>query len=205
MEEIDEMTWRQFEEFAIILFQKAGFLNVTGTPVNDQGADVLCDSPSGKKVVVQAKRWRGRVGNGAVQEVIAAMIYYKADLAFVLTTSGYTESARRLAARDPRITLINRAELARWIERYWPQEIPEFDWDQYTKIVKPRYGAGQGGRRTFFRRRAQASSSAPTCPKCGAPMSLITPRSNDTWEPFWGCTMYRVAGCKGSVNHVLRH
>jgi len=149
MEEIDEMTGLQFEEFAIILFQKAGFLNVRGTPVNDQGADILCEAQAdggSKKAVVQTKRWRARVGNGAIQEVIAAMMYYAADLAFVLTTSDYTGSARSLAAKDPRITLIDRVELVGWIERYWPREIPEFDWDQYTKNVKSRYGARQVAR-----------------------------------------------------------
>ncbi len=207
IDEIDEMTWHQFEEFAIILFRKVGFLNVRGTSINDQGADLLCDAQAdgrSKKVVVQAKHWRARVGNGAVQEVIAAMVYYTADLAFVLTASDYTSSARELAARDPRITLIDRAELVRWIERYWPQEIPEFNRDQYTKNVKSRYPARQGARRTFrqspFRTMGQTNRSTPTCPKCGAPLRLITPRPSDTWKAFWGCTLHNVTGCKGTVN-----
>ena len=197
IEEIDGMNWRQFEEFAITLFQKAGFLNAKGTPSNDQGADILCEEIQGdgrtKKVVVQAKHWRGRVGNGAVQEVLGAMAYYRADLAFVLTTSGYTTSARRLAASDARIRLIDRAELVRWIERYWPREIPAFDWEQYSKNVKSRYRDFRGTNRTFSRPGAEA----PMCPNCSARMSLITPGPTDTWKPFWGCTQYKVTGCKG--------
>ena len=40
IEEVDQMTWLQFEAFVITLYQKAGYLNVTGTPINDQGADI---------------------------------------------------------------------------------------------------------------------------------------------------------------------
>ena len=197
MEEIDGMNWRQFEEFAIVLFRMAGFLNVRGTPINDQGADITCEAEAGgrsKMAVVQAKHWRARVGNRAVMEVIAAMVYYSADLAFVLTTSGFTHAARRLAERDPRITLIDRAKLVTWIERYWPREIPDFDWDEYNKNVK-------GARRTSFKTTVRTSGSTPTCPKCRAPMRLITPRPTDRWTAFWGCTLHKVTGCKGSVNH----
>ena len=59
------MTWLQFEEFAITLFRKAGYLNVRGTPINDQGADILCQRQDGK-VVIQTKHWHDRVGNSAV-------------------------------------------------------------------------------------------------------------------------------------------
>lgn len=38
----------------------------------------------------------------------------------------------------------------------------------------------------------------PICPKCGSPMRLIRPRPGQSWDAFWGCTMYRITGCKGS-------
>ena len=139
IEEVDEMTGLQFEELLITLFGKAGYQNVRGTPINDQGADIECNSSDGRKGVVQAKRWKARVGNGAVQEVLGAMVYYHADFAFVVTTSDFTDSARALAAKDPRITLIDRRKLVEMIDRHWPQEIPEFDWDEYNKNVKGRH------------------------------------------------------------------
>jgi len=137
MEEVDEMTGLQFEEFAARLFEKVGYLNVARTPINDQGADIICNSPDGRRVVVQAKRWHGKkVGNGAIQEVLAAMLYYAADVAIVITSSRFTESARALAAKDNRITLIDRKKLVEMIEKHWPRIIPGFDWDEYNTRVK---------------------------------------------------------------------
>ncbi len=151
IEEVDEMTGLQFEEFAARLFEKAGYLDVARTPINDQGADIICSSPDGRKVVVQAKRWHGKkVGNGGIQEVLAAMLYYAADRAVVITTSRFTESARALAAKDNRITLIDRRGLVEMIEQYWPRITPEFDWDEYNTNVKRPYN--RRGRKTGYYR-----------------------------------------------------
>jgi hypothetical protein len=42
------------------------------------------------------------------------------------------------------------------------------------------------------------TEETPSCPKCGAPMRLITPRPGQKWKKFWGCTKYVSEGCKGS-------
>jgi hypothetical protein len=41
-------------------------------------------------------------------------------------------------------------------------------------------------------------SISPSCPKCGHQMRLIKPKPGQHWKAFWGCTMYRQTGCKGS-------
>jgi ssDNA-binding Zn-finger/Zn-ribbon topoisomerase 1 len=41
--------------------------------------------------------------------------------------------------------------------------------------------------------------SAPVCPKCGSEMRLVKPQGSDHWKAFWGCSKYRVTGCKGSI------
>jgi len=38
----------------------------------------------------------------------------------------------------------------------------------------------------------------PKCPKCGADMILIEPKSNDEWKAFYGCSKFKETGCKGS-------
>jgi len=43
-----------------------------------------------------------------------------------------------------------------------------------------------------------ASEDKPTCPKCGSPMRLISPRRGQHWKAFWGCTKYQTTGCRGS-------
>ena len=46
------------------------------------------------------------------------------------------------------------------------------------------------------------SSVNPLCPKCQAPMELKRPKAGQKWQPFWGCTMYSVNGCKGNGKDV---
>lgn len=72
---------------------------VQRTPTTgDQGADLVLQI-EGIKIVIQAKRYTGVVGNAAVQEVYAAMGYYGADFAMVVTTSRYTQAASNLAVK----------------------------------------------------------------------------------------------------------
>ncbi len=69
------------------------------TPVTgDQGADVILVI-GGVKIVIQAKKYTGVVGNAAVQEVFAAMQFYDADYAMVITNSRYTTAAQTLASK----------------------------------------------------------------------------------------------------------
>lgn len=73
--------------------------SIEPTPVTgDQGADVVL-KVHGIKIVIQAKRYTGVVGNSAVQEVFAAQQFYEADYAMVVTTSRYTSSAQTLAQK----------------------------------------------------------------------------------------------------------
>ncbi len=50
------------------------------------------------RLVVQCKRYAKPVGNGAVQEVVAARSYWHADWAAVVSNAGFTPAARKLAA-----------------------------------------------------------------------------------------------------------
>lgn len=72
---------------------------INPTPkTGDQGADVIM-LINGIKIVIQAKKYTGVVGNAAVQEVFTAKEYYEADYAMVVTSSRYTQSACSLAAK----------------------------------------------------------------------------------------------------------
>ena len=95
---------------------KSSGYQVTLTPVtNDFGADLVI-SKSGKKTVVQAKRYQGKVGSFAVQEVVAAIKYYQADQALVITNSQFTASAHELAIANG-VTLWERQQLIELILR----------------------------------------------------------------------------------------
>ena len=76
----------------------------------DQGADVIA-SANGRTLVVQCKRWSRPIGNKAVQEAAAARSFYRAQMAAVVGTAPFTESARELAdATD--VLLMDEAGLA---------------------------------------------------------------------------------------------
>jgi hypothetical protein len=136
MDEISRMSGTEFEEFLARLFSRMGYTDIGLTPANDQGGDLLCLSPTGIRLVIQAKRWSGPVGNSAVQELLGAMLHYDRNEGMVVTNSTFTVAACELAKKDPRITLHDGRWLEEQIKKFLPAEIPEFDWDEYNREVK---------------------------------------------------------------------
>ncbi len=103
---IDKMTGIQFERFLKAHFESLGY-KVTLTPAsNDYGADLILKK-DGEKIAVQAKRYNGKVNNKAVQEIAAAMGYYKCNKGMVVTNSFYTSNAVNLA-KECKIELWDR-------------------------------------------------------------------------------------------------
>ncbi len=96
LSEIDVMYGEEFEKYLKYHFEKMGYKVKLTPKSNDYGADLILKK-DGDKIVVQAKRWSESVGNTAVQEVVAAKAYYKANRAMVVTNSYFTSNARNLA------------------------------------------------------------------------------------------------------------
>jgi len=111
LNDIDAMNGRDFERYLEILFGKLGF-NVQQTAAHgDFGADLVA-SNRGERVVIQAKRYRRKVGVKAVQEAVAAKGYYSCDKAMVVTNSFFTRQAATLAHRND-VSLWDRNRLAK--------------------------------------------------------------------------------------------
>jgi predicted Mrr-cat superfamily restriction endonuclease len=114
-DEIHYMSGPEFERFMADLLRQKGY-QVEETPLSgDQGVDLVLPDLDGKRVVIQLKRWTGPVGNKAIQATFAGMAHYQADEGWVITTSTFTKSARELA-RSTSVRLIDRDELADWLE-----------------------------------------------------------------------------------------
>lgn len=95
--EFDELSGIEFETYIARLLKQSGFENIRGTAVSgDQGADLLA-TKADRTIVIQAKRYRGTVGNKAIQEVVAAIKFYRADEGWVITSGRFTSSAKALA------------------------------------------------------------------------------------------------------------
>lgn len=75
-------------------------------------------------------------------------------------------------------------------------------WDMLDEKKRATWGTWHSpavkAKRERHRKKSDEIKSAPECPKCGAPMRLITPLANQLWKPFWGCTQFPVTQCRGS-------
>lgn len=111
------MSGVDFEGHLMRLLEANGFTNIRGTPATgDQGADLLADR-DGRKLIIQAKRYAGNVGNKAVQEVASAVAFYGGDEGWVITNSLFTKSAKELAQKTG-IKLVDGHDLKRFSELY---------------------------------------------------------------------------------------
>jgi restriction system protein len=115
MQAIDRMRGSEFEELCAEIFRRNGFKVATTKSSGDQGADLVLEGRK-ERAVVQTKRYKGKVGNWAVQEVLAAKGFYAAQRALVVTNSSYSNSARELAAANG-VELLDRSDLAKMLVR----------------------------------------------------------------------------------------
>lgn len=93
---IDAMTGTEFEDYLSLQFSTLGFQVATTKVSGDYGADLILQKKN-FSIAVQAKRYQGKIGVKAIQEVIGSMAYYSADKGLVVTNSTYTKNAENLA------------------------------------------------------------------------------------------------------------
>lgn len=114
--DIDRMSGYDFERFLKQLFERVGYDVVHTQLSGDQGADLIL-SVDNRKIVVQAKRYSGDVGNSAIQEVAAAKGLYSATRGIVVCNRSFTRSAMELAAANS-VELIDREKLSELLSLY---------------------------------------------------------------------------------------
>ncbi|MGG0939229.1 restriction endonuclease [Brevibacillus centrosporus] len=159
--EIDKMDGKQFEHYLLLLFKSHGYSVSSTKTTGDFGGDLILQK-NGKKIVVQAKRHGKNVGIEAVQQAQAAIAYYKADEAWVVSNRNYTKAAQSLAAAN-QVRLIDREELMEKILAMNPNAIPN----------------AEEVRQNIPRKQEK-------CKVCGNPMML---RKSDRGE-FLGCSAF---------------
>lgn len=94
---IPRMGGIEFEEFLRDLYDALGYV-VYKTDINDQGADLIVLNGE-EKIVIQAKRYKNKVSNSAIQQVYTAKAFYDCHKAIVITNSEFTKSAREVAEK----------------------------------------------------------------------------------------------------------
>lgn len=106
VEDYDLMSGQEFEQAIAKIFKNMGY-QVTMTPTTgDQGIDIIAVR-NGIRIGIQAKCYTGKVGNSAVQEVVAGKQYYNLNRCMVVTNSTFTSAAVALAKAN-NVTLWDR-------------------------------------------------------------------------------------------------
>lgn len=109
LEEIGKMPPEFFERLVMRLLEKMGYGSGQVTPLSkDGGVDVVLQQNSLglDKVLVQAKRWQGKVGGPEIRDFIGTLDTRKANKGVFITTSAFTPDAERNAV-DSRIAAIS--------------------------------------------------------------------------------------------------
>ena len=98
-----------FENFCFQKLQSQGW-DVKETPLSgDQGVDLIA-SIDDLRLCIQCKDHKKAIGNKAVQEVYAGKKYWLGTHAILISRSGFTKSAQRLALSS-KVILINEFEI----------------------------------------------------------------------------------------------
>jgi hypothetical protein len=109
LDRINLISPEHFEELIAMIYESRGCAARRTGRSGDQGCDVLVEEP-GARIVVQAKHYSEAVGNGAVQEAVAAKAYYACDRARVVTNNVFTRGAIELAASND-VELVDKVKL----------------------------------------------------------------------------------------------
>ena len=99
----------KYENHCIELLKNYGW-EVKETPnTGDQGVDIIA-SIEKFRICIQCKNHEKPIGNKAVQEISAGKLYWKGTHAILVSNSGFTKSAYKLAKAN-KVYLINETEL----------------------------------------------------------------------------------------------
>ena len=160
MQKVDSMSGEEFELFLKAHLEKQGYRADTTKRSHDYGCDLILRR-SGTVLVLQAKRNQADIGIKAVQEILGAKSYYRADKAIVASNRYFTKPAKELA-KSSSIILWDRDEIKQIMYNNAatiPIEENRTEQDQDVQV---------------------------SCPLCGSPMI----QRNGKYGNFYGCSNY---------------
>lgn len=114
LDQLTAMSPKEFEQFVAKLFEKMGYSVAVTKASADEGVDLFLEK-SGRRAIVQCKKYKGSVGQSTVRDFYGAMIHNRADQGFIVTTGTFSLPAQTWAM-GKQIHLVDGAELMDWIE-----------------------------------------------------------------------------------------
>lgn len=119
LKDIDKMDGHEFEDYLYVLLSALGYEEVYQTKKSrDYGADLLFESEDGKRYVVQAKRYKEKLGLSAVQEIYTAQAYYDATQAVIVTSAGRISDPCLKLASATNVHIVDRDDLEEIIKLF---------------------------------------------------------------------------------------
>jgi restriction system protein len=176
---IESLEWKRFEDLCAGYFKAKGHkITMTGLGA-DGGVDFYLHGaadPSKPLAVAQCKAWtKSQVGVKSIRELLGVMTDVGAPLGIFLTTTSYTEDARRFAA-GKHIKLLDAHRLLELIKA-----LPE------------------GAQADLLARVTEGDYTTPSCPSCGSKLVLRTAtKGAGKGRRFWGCKNFP-RGCRYSM------
>jgi restriction system protein len=101
-----------FEQYVAGLFRQKGYRVMIRGGSGDHGVDLELESTSGKKAVVQCKRYRKTVSEEVVRDLYGTLVHERVAHAFLVTTAEFSNAAIEWSGGKP-ITLIDGNTLVR--------------------------------------------------------------------------------------------
>jgi superfamily II DNA helicase RecQ len=103
IEEIDEFTGSEFENYLFFFFKYQGYKVRKTNDASDKGIDIIVtysDDDGERKLGIQAKRWRQNVNSQEIRNMLDGKDEYNCDSLWLVTTSGVTRDANTTALNN---------------------------------------------------------------------------------------------------------
>ncbi len=101
-----------FERYVGQLFKNKGYRVFLRGKTGDKGVDLVLVQATGRRAIVQCKRYRSTVGAEIVRELYGTLIHERVSHAFLVTTAEISRAAREWASGKP-MTLIDGETLVK--------------------------------------------------------------------------------------------
>jgi len=116
MDDVDEMSGVQFEDYVAILMENMGYEVKLVRGGSDFGADLIAIK-NGTRIAVQTKRYSRPVPRAAVSDAIGGRQYFNCAKAIVVTNHVFSKSALELAESTDCL-LVDYMKLSEWIRNF---------------------------------------------------------------------------------------
>jgi restriction system protein len=168
-----ELEWNRFEVLAAEYFRGLGKRVETISHGADGGVDarIYADNSTALEYAIQCKAWNSAVGVKHVRELFGVMTHESAGKGIFMTTSTFTEDAKKFAAdHSDKLFLIDGQRFIAMIEM-----LPD---EKKAKLLAVA---------------TEGDYTTPTCASCGIKMVRRSGKVGD----FWGCRNF--PKCKSTL------